>query len=150
MPKSYPKLNFPPINLKAQRTKGSDTLSVWSALRGCYLVLTPEEWVRRHLVEYLQKVHGIPPAQMIEEYPVHLNGQDQRADLVVVNGTQPVVLVECKAPEVKINHDTFAQAARYNTIVGARYILLTNGLTHLCFELCDGEYLTLSEFPRFL
>ncbi len=150
MLKSYPKLNFPPIKLRAQRISDGKSLSVWSQLRSCYLVLTPEEWVRRHLVEYLITEHSIPPLQMVEEYPVPLNGQPQRADLVVVdrNG-KPSVLAECKSPDVKITREVFAQAVRYNSVVGARYVILTNGLTHLCFEWLDGEYTPLNSFPKF-
>ncbi len=147
MPKAYPKLNFPPIKLRAQRLADKQTLSVWSAIRGCYLVLTPEEWVRRHLVEYLIAEHGVLPTQMVEEYPVLLNGQPQRADLVVVSQGKPLILAECKAPTVKLTQETLAQAARYNSVVGAKFIIITNGLTHLCFEFVGAEYKPLSQFP---
>ncbi len=148
MPKEYPKLNFPPINLRVKRHEDGTTLSVWSSPRRCYLRLTPEEWVRRHLVEYLHAEFNIPTIEMVEEYPVLLNGQNQRADLVVVRDTKALILAECKAPDVKISRETLAQAVRYNSIVGARYIILTNGLTHLCFEIIDGEYKSLNSFPK--
>ncbi|MFI3292362.1 MAG: type I restriction enzyme HsdR N-terminal domain-containing protein [Rikenellaceae bacterium] len=148
MPNSYPKLNFPPINLRAQRQSDSDTLMVWSSPRGCYLVLTPEEWVRRHLVEYLIKGYGVATTDVIEEFPVAINGQSQRADVVVAKGGKPIILAECKAPEIKLTQETFAQAVRYNSVVGARYIILTNGITHLCFErLHGGGYEALVSFP---
>ncbi|MFI3282380.1 MAG: type I restriction enzyme HsdR N-terminal domain-containing protein [Rikenellaceae bacterium] len=148
MPKPYPKLNFPPIKLRAQRQKDSDTLMVWSSVRSCYLVLTPEEWVRRHLVEYLLNEHSTPPAQIIEEYPVLLNGQNQRADIVVVDGNRPLLLAECKAPDINLSQETLSQAVRYNSVVNARYIVLTNGVKHLCFERTpQGEYLPLRSFP---
>ncbi len=145
---SYPKLNFPPINLRAKHHADGKTISVWSCLRGCYLVLTPEEWVRRHLVEYLMCEYDISPIDMVEEYPVPLNGQAQRADLVVLKCGRPILLVECKAPDVKLTQDVLAQAVRYNSTLSARYIILTNGLKHLCFELCAGEYVSRKEFPR--
>ncbi|MFI3302418.1 MAG: type I restriction enzyme HsdR N-terminal domain-containing protein [Rikenellaceae bacterium] len=147
MPKAYPKLNFPSIKLRAQRSADGRSLMVWSAPRNCYLLLTPEEWVRRHLVEYLTTHFAIATPQIIEEYPIPLNGQPQRADVVVVSGSTPIILVECKAPDVKITRHTLDQAARYNSVLGAKYIILTNGITHLCFEFSDGKYLALKEFP---
>ncbi len=145
----YPKLNFPPINLRAQRQKESNTLMVWSSPRSCYLVLTPEEWVRRHLVEFLVGHYSIAYSQIIEEYPVQLNGQSQRADVVVTRGEKAMILVECKAFDVKITPDTLSQAVRYNSVVGAKFIILTNGFVHLCFERSnEGRYLPLNSFPE--
>ncbi len=144
---SYPKLNFPPINLRAKRHEDGKTISVWCATRACYLVLTPEEWVRRHLVEFIKNKYALSPTEMIEEYPIPLNGQPQRADLVVVKGTKPTLLVECKAPNIKLTSQTLAQAMRYNSVVNAKYIILTNGITHLCFESHDGECTPLESFP---
>ncbi len=147
MPNYYPKLNFPSINLRAQRQNDSDTLMVWSSPRNCYLVLTPEEWVRRHLVEYLVGLYHITQKQIIEEYPVSINGQPQRADVVVMKGSKPIILAECKAPDIKLSHNTLTQARRYNSIVEAKYRILTNGIKHLCFKKNEnGEYLTIDSF----
>lgn len=148
---SYPKLNFPPIKIRAKRHADNKTISVWSSLRGCYLVLTPEEWVRRHLVEYLQREQRVSLQDMVEEYPVPLNGQPQRADLVVLRCGVPYMLVECKAPDVKLSQETLKQALRYNSVLRARYVVLTNGLTHICMSLNDkGEYMPLECFPQII
>ena len=142
-----PKLNFPPIRLRARRR--GETVEVWDSLRGIYLVLTPEEWVRQHLIACLTAHCGAQPTRIVQEYAVPLNGQPQRADVVVVDdGARPLLLAECKAPHVKIGGRTFAQAVRYNSVLGARYVVLTNGLQHYCWELRDGEYCRLSSLPR--
>lgn len=146
---SFTKLNFPAIELKTRRNSNEGTLSVWVPTRKCYLVLTPEEWVRRHAVAFLESHCGVEPTQICEEFLVKLNGQAQRADIVVVDSQcKPTILVECKASNIAIDQDVFAQAVRYNSILGARYIVLTNGLTHFCFELKGGTYTPLKEFPR--
>ncbi len=145
---SYPKLNFPPIKIRAKRHADNKTISVWSSLRGGYLVLTPEEWVRRHLVEYLKSERSVSEHDMVEEYPVPLNGQPQRADLVVLKGGVPYMLVECKAPDVKLTRETMMQAMRYNSVLRAKYVVLTNGLTHICMSLDEGEYKPLDCFPE--
>lgn len=146
---SLPKLNFPSIELRSRRNCEDGTISVWVASRGCYLLLTPEEWVRRHTVCFLTSHCGVEPTQICEEYPIKITCQSQRADIVVMdNSCKARILVECKAPNVAIDNDVFAQAVRYNSILQAQYIILTNGLKHFCFELCDGNYSPLREFPH--
>ena len=128
---SYPKLNFPAVKLRASR-RGERTL-VWDDLRAMWLVLTPEEWVRRHLIAYLETGCG---------------AARRRADVVVVDDdAQPLVLCECKAPEIPIDRHVLAQAVRYNSVLGARYLVLTNGRSHYCYELVEGEYRQCDRFP---
>ena len=79
-----------------------------------------------------------------------LNGQAQRADVVVVDdAAEPLLVAECKAPGIPVGRQTLAQAVRYNSVLKARYVVLTNGLKHYCCELRDGEYVQLGAFPRF-
>ena len=114
---ALPKLNFPAIRLRARRREGQ--VEVWDDLRGIYLVLTPEEWVRRHLIAYLVSHCGVLPKRVVQEYAGPVNGQPQRADVVVVGDrAEPLVLAECKAPEIRIGERTLAQAGRYNSVLG--------------------------------
>ena len=144
---STPRLNFPAINLRAVQRQGR-TL-VFDRIRSMYVVLTPEEWVRRHLVEYMIECCGAPLRSIAEEYPVNVNATAQRADVVVMDSSaRPLALAECKAPDVAITREVFEQASRYNAVVGARYIILTNGLRHFCFERTADGYRPLKAFPR--
>lgn len=146
----FPQLHFPSIRLRARRGEGGRT-EVFDKGRGRWLVLTPEEWVRRHVVEYLKEACGFRAEQIIEEYPVEVNGMAQRADIVAIGSdAKPLIVVECKEPNITINHDTLHQAARYNAILGCRYIVTTNGLTTYCFEQQeDGGYASIGHFPHF-
>ena len=120
---------------------------LWDSLRQMWLVLTPEEWVRQHTIAWLTSAKGIPSLRISQEYPVNINGQHQRADIVVIDeSAKPYLLVECKAPDIPIDHEVVMQAIRYNSIVGARYILLTNGLKLYGYEYADGKYRGLKEF----
>lgn len=140
---------------------------IWDELRKMWLRLTPEEWVRQHLVRYLIDVCGAPAASVCAEYPVALGGMAQRADIVVFGASadagmkaeasggtntgtlHPILLAECKAADVDVDEAVFAQAMRYNTVVGARYVVITNGLRHFVHELLpDGSYMPLSDFPK--
>ena len=144
----FPKLKFPAVVLTLHEKEGKTYIP--DRVRGGYLVLTPEEWVRRHVIEYLISWCGVELQRVVTEYPVLLNGQPQRADIVVVgrDGT-PQLLVECKAADVKISQDVLDQAVRYNSVVGAQYIMLTNGMDLFCFERSnDGIYHKLNSFPQ--
>ena len=143
-----PKLNFPTVVLPLRERDGK--VYIPDRIRGGYLVLTPEEWVRRHVIEYLVGWCGVALQRIITEYPVELNGQSQRADIVVVGcDTKPLLLVECKSADVEISQEVLNQAVRYNSVVGARYLMLTNGLKVFCYEsLGQGRYAKMSSLPN--
>lgn len=143
----HPKLTLPPCRLRVAEKGGE--LCVWDVVRGRWLVLTPEEWVRRHVLAMLTERYEVPPTNIAQEYPVDVNGQPQRADIVVFGeAARPLMLIECKAPEVAVNNATLAQAFRYNSTLGARYVMLTNGMDHYIFEVSPtGEYRTRKDFP---
>lgn len=143
-----PKLKFPAVVLPL-RERGGKTY-IPDRVRGGYLVLTPEEWVRRHVIEYLAGWCGVELQRIVTEYPVPLNGQPQRADIVVVSHAgEPRLLVECKAADVDITQEVLNQAVRYNSVVGARYLMLTNGLKVFCYEaLGEGRYSKLTSLPQ--
>lgn len=134
---AWPTLNFPPIRLTAR--KAGERIEVLHPRRG-WLELTPEEWVRRHVVSWLEGV-GIHAQRIVEEHPIPLNGQPQRADVVVVDcGCRPRLLVECKAPEVALSQQTLDQVVRYNSVLGADFVMLTNGLEHRLYARCELSY----------
>ncbi len=142
----YPKLSLPPCRLRVAERGGE--LCVWDSGRGRWLVLTPEEWVRRHVLSMLID-RGIPATRVAQEHPVRVYGQSQRADIVVFGPDgRPLLLVECKAPEVSIDASVLDQAFRYNAHLGARHVMLTNGLEHFLYEVTPaGEYLPLKDLP---
>ena len=143
----YPRLNFPAVKLRISQR--GEQMTVWDPLRGIYLVLTPEEWVRRHLIGFLISHCGAQPMRIVQEYAVAMNGSPQRADVVVVDDrARPLMLVECKAAGIGIDRQVLAQAVRYNSVLGARYVVLTNGLTHYCYECDGGRYTRMDRFPR--
>ena len=145
--KKYPELNLPAMRLRAINRGGCDY--VWDSLRGTWLVLTPEEWVRRHVINWLTAIEAIPTTSILQEYPIHLNGTSQRADIVVVDRRgEPVMTVECKAPDIPVDSVVLDQALRYNSVVGARYIMITNGLVHYFHATWDGvSYSQCTEIP---
>ena len=147
------RLNLPTFEMKVSGTKQQP--KILDVLRRKYVAITPEEWVRQHLIRFLSERMGAVPQYVSQEYPVSLGGMSQRADIVVCGRDgKPCLLAECKAPDVALEEEgvarnVLAQAVRYNSVVGARYVLLTNGRRHLCFEwdARAGRYAPLGNFP---
>ena len=108
--------------------------SVRCYLRNRMLVLLPEEHVRQLLILALVKQLGVSENKIAIEKKLEVNGMTRRFDLLIYdNNFNPLVLVECKAPAIKIGQDTFDQIARYNLYIKAPYLLVTNGIdTYFC------------------
>ena len=144
------KLNFPSY---AFRFKNSENkVSIFDEIRKKFIILTPEEWVRQHVVRFLLEEKKYPKSLMNVEKVLKVNGLRKRYDVVVFNPDGSIlVLVECKAPEIKTAQATFDQIARYNMTLKAQYLMVTNGLNHY-FCLMDFEnekYEFLKELPDY-
>ena len=122
-------LNFPPYNFKV-KTSGEIT-QIFDIVRKKYVALTPEEWVRQHFIHYLVNEKNFPQSLLAVEMNIKVNRTQKRCDIVGYNNTgKPILIVECKAPEVKISQKTFEQIARYNIALQVKYLAVSNGLKH--------------------
>lgn len=108
--------------------------TVFDPLRKKHVALTPEEKVRQWCIMTLSTRHGVPLHLMMSEAGFRLGGKRLRADLIVYDRqARPVMVVECKRPEVDITREVLDQAVRYNMVLNVRYILITNGMrTCIC------------------
>jgi hypothetical protein len=126
-----PKLNIPIQELKTRQQE--KTLQVFDIFRNLFVALTPEEWVRQQFLHWLVNHYQYPRGLIAVEIPLKYQKLTKRADAVVyLKNRKPAVLIECKAPEVKVTEETFQQAVRYNFVFQTPYIMLTNGLIHYC------------------
>jgi hypothetical protein len=142
-------LNFPAFEFKI-KSVGQRT-QIFDRIRRKYIVLTPEEWVRQHVINYLHEIKKYPLSMMQIESGLKYNSQQKRTDIVVYNIKGSAnILVECKAPEIAISQLTFEQAARYNSTLKAEYIFITNGTSHYCCSInhANGEIAFLPELPE--
>lgn len=104
---------------------------IFDEVRKKHLVLTPEEWVRQHFIQYLVLEKKFPKSLIQIEGGLSLNKLQKRTDIVIFNTHgERVMIIECKAPSVKISQATFDQAARYNSVHKTRWLVVTNGLRH--------------------
>lgn len=144
------KLNLPSYAFKLKSNENK-TL-IFDNLRKKHVVLTPEEWVRQHFVQFLIKEKTYPVSLVAIEKQLTINNLKKRTDIVVFSsdGT-PNIIVECKAPKIKITQATFDQIARYNLKLNAKYLIVTNGLQHF-FCMLDKEketYVFLQDIPSY-
>jgi hypothetical protein len=144
------KLNLPAYDFQHRMEDGKRF--VLDIFRKKYVMLTPEEEVRQCFARYLMEEKGYPASLMMTEYSLKLNEMIRRCDILVHKPAgKPAVLVECKAPNVKISSETFDQAARYNMVFRVKYLMVTNGLKHYCcyvdFENQNVEFMT--EIPPY-
>ena len=125
----YKPLNLPQIDVRLQM-QGQNKY-IFDSFRKKFVTFTPEEWVRQHVAAYLVSHYNVPRSFISIEYPLKVNRMLKRADIVVFNmDKSPGLVVECKAPEVKITEDIFWQASIYNLRLNANLLMVTNGLEH--------------------
>lgn len=142
-------LSFPPFDYRLKRQ--GDTPFIYDVIRRRFVTLTPEEWVRQHLVHYLIRHKACPSGLIALEKEIDLYGRPQRFDVVVYSRQgNPWLLVECKAPSVPLTSRVFDQAFRYNLALAAPYVAVTNGIRHHCLRLDAGTApVFLDDFPQF-
>jgi hypothetical protein len=144
------KLNFPVYSFRFKNSENK--VSIFDEIRKKFILLTPEEWVRQHVVQFLLQDKKYPKSYINVEKLIKINDLSKRYDGVVFQPNGEIfLLIECKAPEVPISQQTFDQIARYNLVLKAKYLMVTNGLNHyfcqMDFE--NEKYVFLKELPDF-
>lgn len=109
-----------------------DLTTIWDPLRKKHVAMTPEEKVRQWFIGRLAEDIKVPLHMMMSEVGFKLGDKQFRADILVYDRqARPVVVVECKRPEVELTKEVLEQAVRYNMVLNVRYIIITNGLRTL-------------------
>lgn len=143
-------LNLPPYSFRI--SGNSEKKLIFDSFRRRWVALTPEEWVRQNFARYLTEIKHFPPSLVAVERSLRINLHDFRSDIVLYSKSgNPLAVVECKAPEVKISQQVFDQIARYNLELRVSYLIVTNGLTHYCcrFDQQQLTYTFLAEIPDY-
>jgi len=143
------KLNLPEFPAKLKQADGGKVL-IFDIIRKKYVQLTPEEWVRQNFIYYLVNFLDYPKSLIKVESGLKYNRLLKRSDILVFNrDVEPLLLVECKSSDLKITQDVVDQAAVYNRSLKAKYLLVTNGIQHLCWKISDDGNQLLEEIPRY-
>ncbi|OIQ18711.1 MAG: restriction endonuclease subunit R [Flavobacterium sp. MedPE-SWcel] len=144
------KLNFPDYTFRFKNSENK--VAIFDEIRKKFIQLTPEEWVRQHVVRLLLEEKQYPKLYINVEKTIKVNGLTKRYDAVVFQPNGDIfLLIECKAPSVPISQDTFDQIARYNMVVKAQYMMVTNGLNHYFCQMDyeQEKYIFLPDLPDF-
>ena len=143
------KLNFPEYSFRFKNSENK--VLIFDEIRKKFVVLTPEEWVRQHVIKFLLQQKKYPKSYINVEKNIKINGLSKRYDVVVFNPDGSIfLLVECKAPEVSITQNVFDQIARYNLKLNAQHLMVTNGLNnYFCqMDFLNEKYIFLKELPN--
>lgn len=143
-------LNFPAYHFRFKNSENK--VYIFDVIRKKFVVLQPEEWVRQHWVHHLIEGKKYPKSLINVEKQLVINSLKKRYDIVVFNSDGSIrILIECKAPKIKIDQTTFDQIARYNMSLKAEYLIVSNGLEHfyckMDFE--QEKYAFLKDIPDF-
>ncbi len=143
-------IELPEYQFKVRRNDGKS--EIFDIVRKKFVALTPEEWVRQRFVQYLLREKNVPSTLIAIEKTLVYNTMKKRADIVAYSSKGfPVLMVECKSEEVELSQKVFDQIAVYNIALKVPFLIITNGLNHLCCEIDfqNASYSFLQEIPDY-
>ena len=143
-------LNLPQYKFNLSRD-GKKT-KIFDVIRKKNLVLTPEEWVRQNFIQFLIQERDFPKGLIAVEKGLTVNGLQKRCDILIYSKSgEPLLMVECKAPNISINQLVFDQIARYNIRFKLPYLIITNGMEHYCamINFDEASFKFLHEIPNY-
>lgn len=143
-------LNLPKYEICVGRQKSK--LTIFDFLRRRYVALTPEEWVRQHFVHFLVDHKGYPKGLLANEVELSVGDKSLRCDSILYNRElQPQMIIEYKAPHVKLSQKVFQQIATYNLLLHVDYLIVSNGIDHYCVKMDYGNqaYTFLDDIPDY-
>lgn len=143
-------LNLPPYNISIRKHGNRD--QIFDILRRKFVALTPEEWVRQHFVHYITEHKGYPMMLLANEVQLKVGDKTVRADSVLYdNHLQPRMIIEYKAPTIKLAQKVFDQISVYNLLLHVDYLIVSNGLQTYCCKMDydNQKYLFLTDIPDY-
>jgi len=144
-------LNLPNYKFKFKNKENKPF--IFDIVRKKYVILTPEEWVRQHIIHFLIEDKKFPISLIAVEKKILVNKLTKRTDLLLFDTSgAPFIIVECKSTSQKINQKVFDQIARYNLALNAPYLMVTNGLEHYYCSMNHQkeQYTFLKELPSYV
>ncbi len=141
------KISYPPFGFRIEERDGREM--IFDPFRKKWLVLTPEEWVRQNFLQYLQQTKGCPPAAIAIEKSIQADELKKRFDILVYHNARPWLMVECKEMDTPISMNTLHQLLRYQRIIHATYLIVTNGNDTRCFTVAAEQLVPVPDIPLY-
>ena len=141
-------VDFPSYDFKVQSIDGKD--QIFDPCRKKWVVLTPEEWVRQNVLQYLIQVCKYPIELIAIEKTIQLGSLNKRFDILVYQETTPWMIIECKEAKTTLNDKTILQLLQYQQVLDARFLIASNGPTTIGAEIKMGNLHMLHQFPNYI
>ena len=141
-------VDFPSYYFKVQSIGGKD--QIFDPCRKKWVVLTPEEWVRQNMLQYLIQVCKYPIELIAIEKTIQLGSLNKRFDILVYQETTPWMIIECKEAKTTLNDKTILQLLQYQQVLDARFLIASNGPTTIGAEIKMGNLHMLHQFPNYI
>ncbi len=152
-------INYPQYPFKIRPNEASTSIGkvqeqakdqIFDPFRKKWVVLTPEEWVRQNILQYLNQVCQYPTALIAIEKSIQLGELTKRFDILIYNNDKPWMIIECKEANVAINDKTITQLYQYQQVLEAQYLFASNGHETVGAEIKTGKLHALQNFPAYL
>jgi len=140
------KIDYPHFDFKIIVEKERDM--IFDEVRKKWVTLSPEEWVRQNIIQYLIQTVKYPAALFSIEKEIKLGELRKRCDIIIYNDSLPWMIIECKEQTVVLNESTLSQLLRYHLALPVPYLFLTNGIHNYLFEKKECFFDEIKEFPR--
>ena len=141
-------LPYPSYPFKIKAINGKDQL--FDPFRKSWVALTPEEWVRQNLLQYLVQTLHYPSSLIAVEKEIKLGELSKRFDIVVYKNEKPWMIIECKEAKVALNEKTMEQILQYQQVLTAQYLFISNGHETMGAKIESGKLQALQNFPEYL
>lgn len=141
------RIEYPPFDFRIKEENGREW--IFDEVRRQWVRLTPEEWVRQNILQYLLQVKKYPASLIAVEKEIQLGELRKRFDILIYRNAQPWMIVECKEMNVPLGESTLRQILNYNIALRASYIVITNGTEHWGFAIESGQPEAILELPEF-
>lgn len=142
------KLEYPKHQFKIK--KENNVQLIFDAFRKRWVVLTPEEWVRQNILQYLTEIKKYPSKLIAIEKEIPLGELKKRCDVVVYDrNSLPWMIIECKEMNAPVNSKTLDQVLLYHITLPAKYLVITNGSYCFGFEKKEGQFHEMNTIPEF-
>ncbi len=141
-------VDFPSYDFKVQSIGGKD--QIFDPCRKKWVVLTPEEWVRQNMLQYLIQVCKYPIELIAIEKTIQLGSLNKRFDILVYHEATPWMIIECKEAQTPLNEKTILQLLQYQQVLDATYLIASNGHQTIGAEIKMGNLHMLQKFPKYI
>ena len=144
------RLNLPEYEINVSERDGKQ--QIFDFLRRKFVALTPEEWVRQHFTHFLVEQKGYPKGLLANEIQLTIGDKRLRCDTLLYNKQmQPQMIIEYKAPQIKLQQKTFNQISAYNLLLKVDYLIVSNGMQHICCKMdyANQKYYFLEDIPDY-